>query len=84
VVIYDVNYHGTPTSPYLSWESFFRQRHEVMLCAGSENLSRDFCLFTPDERFVPKSCPSLTEFCLDDRSVCRDVQWIYRSANTHG
>ena len=73
MVIYDVNYHGTPTSPYLNWESFFKQRHEVMLCAGSENLSRDFCLFTPDEKFVRKDCLNLIELYLDDRGICRDV-----------
>lgn len=54
IFIYKVCFCGSaePTTS-LTTETFFTPSHEVVLCAGSENLSRDFCLFTPDDQYVP-------------------------------
>lgn len=51
-MVHDVLYHSQPLTPTLSACSFFPIRHEVLLCFGIENLCRDFCLFTPDDRYV--------------------------------
>ena len=52
VVIHRVTYNSTPLAENPGPSTFFPLLHEVILCAGTENLCRDFCLFTPDDQFL--------------------------------
>lgn len=39
------------TTP-LGYKDFFQPHLDLVLCVGTENVCRDFCLFTPDERYL--------------------------------
>ena len=70
MLVYNVNYHGAPANA-MTWEDLFKERYEVVLCMGAENVSRDFCLFTPCNRYVRPHGPASDR--LDGAGISRGI-----------